>query len=190
VAQVARAIYDGRRFADLPVLADALEESGCTDEAILRHCRSGGEHARGCWVLDALLGAPVVADAPDEGLTPWTIKSPVAPQGRYVRQTSCPCDFAIVALRVEPYPGPAPVVFLNASRADRDPQAWVPAVEAGLRQFLTDQAQQGRRIVVTRVVLTRLGDHPVDSRARSFERAAAQAMIQAFEAAGIPLRAG
>ena len=50
-ARVARAIYDEQRWGDLPVLADALEEAGCTDREILDHCRSGGEHVwsgRGC----------------------------------------------------------------------------------------------------------------------------------------------
>jgi hypothetical protein len=56
VEQIARRIYDDRRFADLPVLADALEEAGCDDAAILGHCRQPGDHARGCWVLDSLLG--------------------------------------------------------------------------------------------------------------------------------------
>jgi hypothetical protein len=56
VSRLAQAIYDGRRFEELPVLADALEEAGCTDAAVLDHCRQPGEHARGCWVLDALLG--------------------------------------------------------------------------------------------------------------------------------------
>jgi hypothetical protein len=56
LVRVARAIYDERRYGDLPVLADALEEAGCTDTAILAHCRCGGEHARGCWVIDQLLG--------------------------------------------------------------------------------------------------------------------------------------
>jgi hypothetical protein len=49
---MAQAIYDDRRFQDLPVLADALEEAGCTDPEILGHCRGPGEHVRGCWVLD------------------------------------------------------------------------------------------------------------------------------------------
>jgi len=40
----------------LPILADALEEAGCTAEDILAHCRSGGEHVRGCWVVDLILG--------------------------------------------------------------------------------------------------------------------------------------
>jgi hypothetical protein len=39
----------------LGVLADALEEAGCTSEAILDHLRGLGTHVRGCWVVDALL---------------------------------------------------------------------------------------------------------------------------------------
>jgi hypothetical protein len=56
VRKLADSIRAERRFGDLPVLADALEEASCADEAILRHCRAGGEHALGCWVLDLLLG--------------------------------------------------------------------------------------------------------------------------------------
>jgi hypothetical protein len=53
--RLARVIYEERRFADLPVLADALEEAGCAGADLLDHCRSGGDHVRGCWVVDALL---------------------------------------------------------------------------------------------------------------------------------------
>src|SRR5262245_20153626 len=56
VPKMARAIHDAHSFEDLPVLADALEEAGCYDPAILAHCRAGGLHARGCWVVDTLLG--------------------------------------------------------------------------------------------------------------------------------------
>jgi hypothetical protein len=42
--------------ARLAVLADALEESGCSEEAILSHLRSSGPHVRGCWALDLILG--------------------------------------------------------------------------------------------------------------------------------------
>jgi hypothetical protein len=56
LVKLAQAIYDERRFGDLPVLADALEEAGCMDADILGHCRSGGEHVRGCWVVDLVLG--------------------------------------------------------------------------------------------------------------------------------------
>jgi hypothetical protein len=53
---LAHLIYDQRRFTDLPVLADALEEAGCTDQTILDHLRGPGPHVRGCWAVDLLLG--------------------------------------------------------------------------------------------------------------------------------------
>jgi hypothetical protein len=56
VGKLAAAIYDERRIADLPILADALEDAGCTDAVILAHCRGPGEHVRGCWVVDLLTG--------------------------------------------------------------------------------------------------------------------------------------
>jgi hypothetical protein len=56
VGKLARSIYDERRFGDLPVLADALEEAGCSDVEILAHARRPGVHARGCWLIDRLRG--------------------------------------------------------------------------------------------------------------------------------------
>ncbi len=55
-AAIARAIHDDQAFGRLPILADALQDAGCSDEAILGHCRGPGPHARGCWVVDLLLG--------------------------------------------------------------------------------------------------------------------------------------
>ena len=56
IRKLAQLIYDDRAFDRLPLLADALEDAGCTDADILGHCRGGGEHVRGCWVVDLLLG--------------------------------------------------------------------------------------------------------------------------------------
>lgn len=76
VMALAREMYDGRAFARMPRLADALAEAGCTDAEVLDHCRRApgqaagrrlrGErlpetgpaiaHVRGCWVVDLLLG--------------------------------------------------------------------------------------------------------------------------------------
>jgi hypothetical protein len=58
VGRLASAIYDERRFAELPILADALEDAGCDNADVLHHCRSGGEHTRGCWVVDWVLNKP------------------------------------------------------------------------------------------------------------------------------------
>ena len=56
VRKMAQAVYEERAFDRLPLLADALEDAGCADADILAHCRGGGEHVRGCWVVDLILG--------------------------------------------------------------------------------------------------------------------------------------
>lgn len=55
IPKLAHAIHEGRRYGDLPALADALEQAGCTNVAILTHCRSRSAHQRGCWVVDLIL---------------------------------------------------------------------------------------------------------------------------------------
>jgi hypothetical protein len=55
VRHLAERIGAGRAFDRLPVLADALEEAGCTDAELLAHCRGPGPHQRGCHVLDLLM---------------------------------------------------------------------------------------------------------------------------------------
>lgn len=83
VLTIARRAYTEHDFVALPILADALEDAGCDNEDILRHCRGEeqhlvwvqermdhdyqevprrswrplrGPHVRGCWVLDLILG--------------------------------------------------------------------------------------------------------------------------------------
>jgi hypothetical protein len=56
VKDMAQTIYEERAFGRLPILADALEDAGCTSEELLAHCREPGEHVRGCWAVDVLLG--------------------------------------------------------------------------------------------------------------------------------------
>jgi hypothetical protein len=76
VPAIARRIYDERAFHDMPILADALEDAGCTDRDLVGHCRRTRDsfpvrcaidrditawtgppeqHVRGCWVVDLLL---------------------------------------------------------------------------------------------------------------------------------------
>ena len=54
--QLAQGMYDSRDFAAMPILADALQDAGCSNDDILAHCRGPGPHARGCWVVDLVLG--------------------------------------------------------------------------------------------------------------------------------------
>jgi hypothetical protein len=63
VLALATAAYEDRILpagtldpARLTILADALEEAGCDNADMLSHCRQPGEHVRGCWVVDLLLG--------------------------------------------------------------------------------------------------------------------------------------
>lgn len=56
ILRLARSISEGGTYQDLPILADALEDGGCSSAAVLAHCRSPDQHFRGCWVIDSLLG--------------------------------------------------------------------------------------------------------------------------------------
>jgi hypothetical protein len=66
VVALARELYEERSLpggeldaSRLAILGDALEDAGCTNAAILNHCRGTRQHAahvRGCWALDLVLG--------------------------------------------------------------------------------------------------------------------------------------
>jgi hypothetical protein len=58
VRSLAQVICDERAFDRMPVLADALEDAGCTDPRSWSTAggRGRGPHVRGCWVIDLLTG--------------------------------------------------------------------------------------------------------------------------------------
>jgi len=63
VQGLAHAAYENRKLPAgtldndrLAVLASALEDAGCDQTDILLHCRYDGQHVRGCWVVDLILG--------------------------------------------------------------------------------------------------------------------------------------
>jgi hypothetical protein len=54
---LASQMYDTRDFGAMPILADALQDVGCTSDDVLNHLRDATlTHVRGCWVLDGVLG--------------------------------------------------------------------------------------------------------------------------------------
>jgi hypothetical protein len=63
VKHLAQAAYEERELPSgdlnghrLAVLADALEDAGCTDADLIEHLRGPGPHVRGCFVVDMLTG--------------------------------------------------------------------------------------------------------------------------------------
>jgi hypothetical protein len=63
VKRLAEEVYEDRALPEgtldnvgLCVLADALEDAGCADAALLGHLRGAGPHVRGCFVVDLLTG--------------------------------------------------------------------------------------------------------------------------------------
>jgi hypothetical protein len=55
IPRMAQEIYESRAFDRLPLLAKALEESGCDNEELVYHCRTSDPHICGCWALDVVL---------------------------------------------------------------------------------------------------------------------------------------
>jgi hypothetical protein len=55
VLAMARGISADRAFDRLPILADALQDAGCTDEAVLAHCRFA--KVEESWLIPLLVGA-------------------------------------------------------------------------------------------------------------------------------------
>jgi hypothetical protein len=52
---IASEIYDSHDWKQMPILADALTDTGCDERVILGYCRGDGPFCRGCWILDEIL---------------------------------------------------------------------------------------------------------------------------------------
>lgn len=53
--ETAQIAYQENDFSEIKIVADMLEEAGCTGPA-LAHLRSPGRHSRGCWAIDLVIG--------------------------------------------------------------------------------------------------------------------------------------
>ena len=70
VVALASNIWAARDYSAMPILADALQDAGCTDEALLDHCRGPNHHCRGCWVLETVLWNRDPIEPPTGGYYP------------------------------------------------------------------------------------------------------------------------
>jgi hypothetical protein len=67
VVELARSMYQERRFNRMAKLADVLVDAGCDDVRVLAHCRGPQVHVQGCWVIDRILGLdPPSARRPEQ----------------------------------------------------------------------------------------------------------------------------
>lgn len=54
IRQITQDIYDRQAWSEIGILADALEDNGCTDDMLLSHLRDPNQtHKRGCWALES-----------------------------------------------------------------------------------------------------------------------------------------
>jgi len=63
VLVLARQMYESQDFSVMPILSDALQDAGCANTDVLRHCQDEKQiHVRGCWVLDLILQAAMARE--------------------------------------------------------------------------------------------------------------------------------
>jgi hypothetical protein len=89
VATLAKGILVDYAFDRFPILADALEEAGCTDPILLKHCRDCTKHLHSCWVLTCISGRP--GPMPTQDITDLQLVATPGNVPRYMREEN-PAD--------------------------------------------------------------------------------------------------
>src|SRR5262249_44317713 len=56
IVSIAREMYETRDFTNILVLGNVLMSTSIAIPQAVDHCLSGTTHARGCWLVDSLLG--------------------------------------------------------------------------------------------------------------------------------------
>jgi len=120
-----------------------------------------------------------------------TIREKVEAEGRFIRQTGGRGHYGVVMIRVEPRPSgdleADPVDFRFAIKGGAIPQPYLPSVERGIRDAAASGIVTGYPLIDVSVTVTDGRYHDVDSSEVAFEAAAAMALTQAVEKAGIRL---
>ncbi len=102
---------------------------------------------------------------------------------RHKKQSGGAGQFGEVALRVEPLPRGTGIELADEVKGGTIPTNFMPAVEKGVRQALTEGALAGFPLQDLRVVITDGKHHAVDSNEVSFVTAGRHALIEAVLAA-------
>jgi elongation factor G len=112
-----------------------------------------------------------------------TITMPVESEGKFERQMGGKNQFGHVAMRVEPSVNGRPFAFENNSPGDTIPREYIPAVERGVKQSMTNGVIAGYPLTGIRVTVTGGSYREADSTELAYEIAASQALEDAAKKA-------
>jgi elongation factor G len=112
-----------------------------------------------------------------------TITAPAEGHHRHKKQTGGAGQFGEVFLRVEPLPRGAGFEFVDAVKGGTIPGQFIPAVEKGVREVLTQGAIAGYPVVDVRVTVYDGKHHSVDSKEIAFATAGRKAFMAAIREA-------
>jgi elongation factor G len=113
-----------------------------------------------------------------------TITLPAEGHHRHKKQTGGAGQFGEVYLRIEPLERGAGFEFVDKVVGGAIPHQFIPAVEKGVRQVLTDGAVAGFPLQDLRVTVYDGKYHSVDSKEVAFVSAGKKAFLQAVQIAG------
>ena len=106
-----------------------------------------------------------------------TIRKPVSLRGRHKKQSGGHGQFGDVVLDIRPLPRGSSFVFTDSITGGVVPKQYIPAVEAGVREYL-NQGPLGFPVVDLTVNLSEGSYHTVDSSEMAFKLAARLAMSE------------
>ncbi len=113
-----------------------------------------------------------------------TIRKPAKAHGRHKKQTGGRGQFGDCHIEIEPLEAGSGFEFVNAIKGGVIPTGFIPAVEKGVTEAMTEGVVAGYPVKDVRVRLYDGSYHTVDSSEMAFKVAGSQAMKQAMEEAG------
>jgi len=163
----------------------AIEQDGQTQDTVLRglgelHLRSVLERLRRDLAVDVETRAPRI---------PYRETVTRAADGhcRHKKQTGGAGQFGEVRLKIEPLARGAGFEFVDETVGGSIPGQYIPAVEKGVRQVMSQGAVTGNPMQDVRVVVYDGKHHPVDSKEVAFVAAGRKAFLDAVGKAGAVL---
>ena len=115
--------------------------------------------------VEASVGKPQVAYRE-------TFKKSIEQEGKFIKQSGGRGQYGHVELRLEPQPQGKGFEFVDAIKGGTVPREFIPAVEKGVNEALSDGVLAGYPVVDVKVTLFYGSYHDVDSNENAFKMAA------------------